>query len=737
MIITPIQIVSINMRRMNFLLPAFLQSTPASIVLVQEVWFGRISTLRSDTDPDGVAVYGPPKHDDWDCILPQYSGDEKCRVACYIRKSLSLSPDTLIFPRLDHPIASRDSQVIEVTISGTVFLLVNIYHSVRNRKPSLSHILPHPLDAFTPTLVVGDFNTHSSTWSLPGATVSSWATPLEEWFEESDLLLANPAGAAMRKGTRSENRSERDSVIDLFLLNESALCTGRFSPVSISFEDSLGSDHAAISIFWSPPLEPTPYSPTTLPGFIIDDNLKDEWIKDFSLLPTPTVSSLSSLTAAADTLDTDIYAVSGKYFKRRHTPDFRGLRWWNVHCEAALTCVASTRGKSRVTAIRNLRQTIREAKRAWSADFLDHTTADRLWTATRWRHGRRVNHIPPLLKASGDLGTTTAEIHSVLVERFFPTVPVPILAAHPDDPPPFPTRVFSPITEEEVSNALANTSNSSAPGLTGIGYKLLKWCHSASPSRLTTLFNGATTLGHHPWRDAKVVPIPKPHKADYRVGKSYRPISLLECCSKLLEKIVAKRILLDANRYHLLPAGQFGSRDFHSVVDAAMCLTHSIQSCVKTGHVGALILFDIQGFFDNLHVNRLVHIFSSLGFDAHLCEWVRSFLTDRRVTLTINGEESPALLLSHGTPQGSPLSPILSAIYLIPLLRLAESWKFHGLTTYVDDGSIFATGPTHKIATDRAASALRSVTEWLSRNGLGIDMDKTEYISFQPPRTPP
>ena len=198
MIITPIQIISINIRRMNFLLPAFLQSTTASIVLVQEVWFGRISTLHSDTDPDGVAVYGPPKHDEWDCILPQYSGDEKCRVACYIRKSLSMSPDTLIFPRLDHPIASRDSQVIEITISGTVFLLVNIYHSVRNHKPSLSHILPYPLDPFTPTLVVGDFNMHSSTWSLSGVTVLSWAAPLEEWFEESDLLLANPAVKAPR-----------------------------------------------------------------------------------------------------------------------------------------------------------------------------------------------------------------------------------------------------------------------------------------------------------------------------------------------------------------------------------------------------------------------------------------------------------------------------------------------------------------------------------------------------------
>jgi len=164
-----------------------------------------------------------------------------------------------------------------------------------------------------------------------------------------------------------------------------------------------------------------------------------------------------------------------------------------------------------------------------------------------------------------------------------------------------------------------------------------------------------------------------------------------------------------------------------------MCLTHSIQSCVKTGHVGALILFDIQGFFDNLHANRLTQLVTSLGFAPSLCHWVQSFLTDRHITMSINGKPSLELVLNHGTPQGSPLSPLLSTIYLIPLLRLAESWKFHSLSTYIDDGSIFATGPTHKIATDHMAAALCSVMEWLTCNGLGIDLDKTEYISFQPP----
>jgi len=248
-----------------------------------------------------------------------------------------MSRDVRVVSLDDHHLASPASQALEVAIFGTSFVLINIYHHVVNHRPALSHILRSPLDTILPTYVVGDFNTHSSTWSFLGATVSSWASPLEDWFEESDLTLVNPTGLATRRG----EARQRDSIIDLALLNDSALCTGRFSSVSVSFPDSLGSDHAALSIDWSPPFEPLPYVPTLLPGFVIDDSLVASWTKDFASLPTPNISDIASLSCAADALDTDIYDVSGKLFKRRHTPDLRGLRWWNIHCEAALTAVTS------------------------------------------------------------------------------------------------------------------------------------------------------------------------------------------------------------------------------------------------------------------------------------------------------------------------------------------------------------------------------------------------------------
>jgi len=166
--------------------------------------------------------------------------------------------------------------------------------------------------------------------------------------------------------------------------------------------------------------------------------------------------------------------------------------------------------------------------------------------------------------------------------------------------------------------------------------------------------------------------------------------------------------------------------------NAILSMVHTVQTCVKSGRVAALLLFDIQGFFDNLHVNRLVHVFRLLGFAPSLCDWVHSFLTDQQITLSFNGEPLPKVVLNHGTPQGSPLSPILLAIYILPLLRLTEAWRFKSLLMYVDDGAIVTTGTMHSSVIQKCADRFFTVADWLLRNGLHLNPDKMEFIAFQP-----
>jgi hypothetical protein len=111
-----------------------------------------------------------------------------------------------------------------------------------------------------------------------------------------------------------------------------------------------------------------------------------------------------------------------------------------------------------------------------------------------------------------------------------------------DDPPPRDTRDLPPYGKEMVAELLANASNRSAPGALGHTWRLLKWAWNAASDTIFDLISGCVRAGHHPriWRIAIVCTVPKPNRADYSLAKNFRPISLLECMGKLIEKLIAR-----------------------------------------------------------------------------------------------------------------------------------------------------------------------------------------------------
>jgi hypothetical protein len=108
--------------------------------------------------------------------------------------------------------------------------------------------------------------------------------------------------------------------------------------------------------------------------------------------------------------------------------------------------------------------------------------------------------------------------------------------------------------------------------------------------------------------------VPKPGKEDYSLPKCYRPVALLECLGKLLEKVIAKHLSHDITSLSLIPTSQFGACPHSSTVDVGLCLTHDMETAHALGSICGMILFDIQGFFDNVNHNCLVSLVHSLGF---------------------------------------------------------------------------------------------------------------------------
>jgi hypothetical protein len=281
----------------------------------------------------------------------------------------------------------------------------------------------------------------------------------------------------------------------------------------------------------------------------------------------------------------------------------RAAAWWDEECSkaAATVCEAPTLDVWRQTH-KALIKEVQAAKSCWANDFLHNAMPEHLWTATKWQLGRRQRLIPALTTPSG-LTDDPPRMVEALQSRFFKTQPRPVLEKFPDDPPPTKTRPFTSISTAEVADTLQLTSNKSAPGPSGHNYKLIKWTFAAQADCITWIFNACLSQGYHPkaWRRAAIAVVPKPGKEDYSLPKCYRLVALLECLGKLLEKVIAKRLSYDITSLSLIPTSQFGACSHSSTVDAGLCLAHDVETAHTLGSVCSTILFDIQGFFDNVN----------------------------------------------------------------------------------------------------------------------------------------
>jgi hypothetical protein len=145
-----------------------------------------------------------------------------------------------------------------------------------------------------------------------------------------------------------------------------------------------------------------------------------------------------------------------------------------------------------------LRAAARKAKRRWADDVIGKSN---LWEVATWRHGRRMNKIPPL-RAEVGLAHTHADISQILSNRFFVMAPPEVPRRLEDDPPPRATRELPKISENIITELLADTSNLSSPGASGQTWRLIKWAWTCTPEILTDLIMGCVRAGHHPhiWR---------------------------------------------------------------------------------------------------------------------------------------------------------------------------------------------------------------------------------------------
>ena len=122
--------------------------------------------------------------------------------------------------------------------------------------------------------------------------------------------------------------------------------------------------------------------------------------------------------------------------------------------------------------------------------------------------------------------------------------------------------IMREITVSEIKLQLNKTKGKSAPGADGIKYPIHKKCSNIVFENLAHIYNQCLNIGYFPkkWKEATGTMIPKPKK-DPKIVTNYRPISLLSCIGKLLEKILSNRIRSKQDEENFYNLWQIGYRN--------------------------------------------------------------------------------------------------------------------------------------------------------------------------------
>jgi hypothetical protein len=98
-----------------------------------------------------------------------------------------------------------------------------------------------------------------------------------------------------------------------------------------------------------------------------------------------------------------------------------------------------------------------------------------------------------------------------------------------------------------------------------------------------------------------------------------------------------------------------------------------------------MLLMDIKAAFASVTIGRLVNEIKAKHIDGDLIRWTECFLSDRMAEMTIQGNAMTRHPVNAGVPQGSPLLPILFAIYTAELINWVKEYVSAEGLTFADD----------------------------------------------------
>ena len=225
---------------------------------------------------------------------------------------------------------------------------------------------------------------------------------------------------------------------------------------------------------------------------------------------------------------------------------------------------------------------------------------------------------------------------------------------------------------------------------------------------------------------AKVLPIYKSGKK--YVLSNYRPISVLPCFSKILERIIYNRLYNYLNENEILNDKQFGFRAGHSTEHAILKLIDQASNVFDNNNFVLGVFIDLSKAFDTVDHNILLEKLSMYGVKGNNLKWFHSYLSKRKQDIEFQNddkkEKTNSLTIKCGVPQGSILGPLLFIVYVNDLYRSSNILKH---IMFANDANLFCSGKHIKNLFQTANIELEKIAIWFQAKKLSLNESKTKF----------
>ena len=221
----------------------------------------------------------------------------------------------------------------------------------------------------------------------------------------------------------------------------------------------------------------------------------------------------------------------------------------------------------------------------------------------------------------------------------------------------------------DVRKALSKLKNGKAAGSCGILPEMLKYGCSDFVGLLKDLLNEVWLERRvlQEWVDAILVPIPK--KGNLHSCDNWRGVALLDVVGKLAARIVQSRLQMVAERE--LPESQCGFRRGRGCTDMIFVVRQLAEKAVEHQAKQFFVFVDLRKAYDSVLREAMWMVLRKMGVPDVLVEIIKSFHSDMKARVRLDGELLEEIEVTNGLRQGCTMAPSLFNLYAC---AVADRW---------------------------------------------------------------